>query len=200
MLIKEVNKVLKEKCSRLLLIYISYDSCWTVANGSLNPDLFFLDNVHLVKQGNLKLAESIFSSIKNCNGVTCNNQKQLLMSYRMAVSFKLNNSDFPLYLFLLYLNLFPLFLFRYHLLLHVGLPDMLVLFPINLSLILPTSVMALFVQVSILANLFVLVNLCLSNVRPSKPTISSNFYLSKPVSPRNISFSRSIRSSDVCQS
>ena len=41
---------------------------------------------------------------------------------------------------------------------------------------------------------------CLSNVRPSKPAISSNFYLSKPICPRNISFSRSIRSSDICQS
>ena len=41
---------------------------------------------------------------------------------------------------------------------------------------------------------------CLSNVRPSKPTISSKFYVSKPVCPRNISFTRSIRSSDVCQS
>ena len=40
-LIKEVNKILKEKCSRLFFIYINCDSCWTVANGSLNPDLFF---------------------------------------------------------------------------------------------------------------------------------------------------------------
>ena len=93
-LIKEVNEILKEKCSRLFFIYISYDSCWTVANDSFNPELFFLD-VHLVEQGNLKLAESIFSSIENCNGVTCNDQKQFLMSYKMAVSFKLNNSDFP---------------------------------------------------------------------------------------------------------
>ena len=69
-LIKEVNEILQEKCSKLFFIYISYDSCWTVANGSLNPDLFFLDNVHLVEQGNLNLAESIFSSIENCNGVT----------------------------------------------------------------------------------------------------------------------------------
>ena len=43
----------------------------------------------------------------------------------------------------------------------VGLLVMLVLLPINLSLMLPTSVMVLFVQVmSILVNLFVLVNLC----------------------------------------
>ena len=93
-LIKEVNEILNEKCSRLFFIYISYDSYWTVANGSLNPDLFFLDNVHLVEKGNLKLAESKFSSIENCNGITCNSQKKFLMSYKMAVSFKLNNSDF----------------------------------------------------------------------------------------------------------
>ena len=38
----------------------------------------------------------------------------------------------------------------------------------------------------------------LSNVSPSKRTVSSNFYPSKPVCPRNIR--RSICSSDVCQS
>ena len=94
-LIKEVNEILKVKCSKSFFTYISYDSCWTVANGSLNPDLFFLDNVHLVEKGNLKLAESIFSSIENCNGVTCNKQKQFLICHKMTVSFKLNNFDFP---------------------------------------------------------------------------------------------------------
>ena len=63
-LIKEVNEILKAKYSKSFFTYISYDSCWTVANGSLNPDLFFLDNLHLVEKGNLKLAESIFSSIE----------------------------------------------------------------------------------------------------------------------------------------
>ena len=74
-LIKEVNQILKAKCSKSFFICISYDSCWTFANGSLNQDLFFQDNVHLVEKGNLKLAESIFSSIENCNGVTCNKHK-----------------------------------------------------------------------------------------------------------------------------
>ena len=81
----------------------------------------------------------------------------------MPVSFKLNSFDFPPYfpLFLLHPNLSPLFLLRYNLLLHVGLPDMLVLFPISLSLILPTLALVLFVQVmSIIVNLFVPVNLC----------------------------------------
>ena len=71
-LIKEVDQILKAKCSKSFFIYIGYNSCWTVANGSLNPDLFFSDNVLLVEKGNLKLAESIFSSTKNCDDVTCN--------------------------------------------------------------------------------------------------------------------------------
>ena len=201
-LIKEVNEILKEKCSRLFFIYISYDIFWTVANGSLNPDLFFLDNVHLVQQGNLKLAESIFSSIENCNGVTCNNQKKFLMSYKMAASFKLNNSDFP-----------PLSLST------VSKPVSFV--PVSLSFATacrssryasalshkplsdPTNVCdGTVCSSSVYPSKPIRPSkpVCLSNVRPGKPTISSNFYLSKPVCPRNISFSRSIRSSDVCQS
>ena len=93
-LIKEVNQILKAKCSKSFFIYVGYDSCWTFTNGTLNPDLFFSDNVHLVEKGNLKLAESIFILIKNRNGVTCNKHKQFLISYKMAVSFKLNNFDF----------------------------------------------------------------------------------------------------------
>ena len=91
--IKEVNHILKAKCSKSLFIYIGYDSCWIFANGSLNADLFFSDNVHLAEKGNLKLTEAIFSSIKNCNSVTCN--KQFLISYKIAVSFKLNNFCSP---------------------------------------------------------------------------------------------------------
>ena len=32
---------------------------WIILNE--NPDLFYLDNFHLVENGNIKLAESIFS-------------------------------------------------------------------------------------------------------------------------------------------
>ena len=63
-LIKKVNQILKAKCSKSFFIYIGYYSCWTFANGSLNLGLFFLDNVHLVEKGNLKMEEPIFSSIR----------------------------------------------------------------------------------------------------------------------------------------
>ena len=178
---------------------ITEKSCWTFANGSLNPDLFFSDNKHLVRKGNLKLAEAIFSSIENCNGVTCNKHKQFLISYKMAVSFKLNNFDFP------------------------SLPFSIVSKPVSsvpASLLFATACSS-FSYVSALSHksLSDLANVCdgivcSSNVysskpigpskpvcfnsfRPSKPIISKNFYLGKLVCPRNISSSRSFRLSNV---
>ena len=57
-LTKETNKFYNQNVqSHSLYIYIKYDIRWTVANGSLNPDLFFLDTVHLVEKGNQKLAK-----------------------------------------------------------------------------------------------------------------------------------------------
>ena len=63
--------------------------------GSLNSDLFYLDNVHLVENGNLKVAESIFSFINNFGNIKHNIHIQFNKSCKMAVSFKLNNVDFP---------------------------------------------------------------------------------------------------------
>ena len=54
-LIKEVSQILKAKCFKSFFIYIGCDSCSTFANGSLNPDLFFLENVHLVEKGKFKI-------------------------------------------------------------------------------------------------------------------------------------------------
>ena len=68
----------------------------TLSNGFLYPQFFYLDNVHLVKNGNLKLAKSIFSLIENFDNVKHNNYIQFSKSYKMAVSFKFNNVDFPL--------------------------------------------------------------------------------------------------------
>ena len=92
--IKEVNDVLKTKCSHLCFTFICPDSNWTLSNGSLDPNLFYLDNVYLVEKGNFKLAGSIFSLIKNFDNVKHNNHIQFNKSYKMAVSFKSNNTDF----------------------------------------------------------------------------------------------------------
>ena len=128
--------------------------------------------------------------------------KLLLISYKMAVSFKLDNFDFPSLSFSTVskpVSSVPASLSfatacrssRYvKALFHKSLSD-------------PTNVCDGTVCSSNVYSskpIYPSKPVCLSNVCPSKPTISSNFYLSKPVCPRNISYSRSIRSSDVCQS
>ena len=112
--------------------------------------------MHLVEKGYLKLADPIFSSIENCQGITCNRHKHSLISYKWLRLLNETTLTFPLYFFLLYLNLFSLFLFCYHLLLHVDLSVMLVLLRIYLSE--PT-------------------NVCDGTI------CSSNFYPSKPITP-----------------
>ena len=78
--IKEVNDILKTKCYQSCFTFIFPDSHCTLSNGSLDPDLFYLDNVHLVKNGNFKLAGSIFCLIKNFDNVKHNNHIQFLVN------------------------------------------------------------------------------------------------------------------------
>ena len=98
--IKKVNQILKLKCYESSCTFVSYDSGWSLANGFLNADLYYSDRLHLVEKGNLKLAESIFNSIEVPNDFICrNHNNKFSKSYKMAVSFKLNNTDFPPLLF-----------------------------------------------------------------------------------------------------
>ena len=94
--IKKVNQILKLKCYKSSFTFVSYDSGWTLASGSVNVDLYYSDRLHLVEKGNLKLAESIFNSTEVSNDVICrNHNNKFSKSNKMAVSFKLNNTDFP---------------------------------------------------------------------------------------------------------
>ena len=96
MSIEKVNRILKLKCYESSYTFVSYDSGWTLANGSLNADLYYSDRLYLVEKGYLKLAESIFNSIEVSNDfIGRNHNNKFSNSYKMAVSFKLNNADFP---------------------------------------------------------------------------------------------------------
>ena len=93
--IRQVNDILKTKFSQSCFTFLCTDSDWTLSNGSLDSDLFYFDNVHFVENGNLKLAESIFSFINNFDNINHKNHIQFQKSYKIAVLFKLNNTDFP---------------------------------------------------------------------------------------------------------
>ena len=93
--IKDVNEILKLKCVRFSFSYIGQNTDWTLANGSLNPELFNSDKIHLVENGNSKLSESIRKSIEDFYDTGNINHYQLTKSYKMAVSFVLSNADLP---------------------------------------------------------------------------------------------------------
>ena len=66
---------------------------WTLENGSLKPNLFYKDNVHLIEEGNVKLSKSIVNAIIP----TISNENVSTMSnlFRHTTDFQLNEADFP---------------------------------------------------------------------------------------------------------
>ena len=57
MSIKEVNQILKLKCYKSSYIFVGYDSRWTLANGSLNEDLYYSDRLHLVEKRKSEISQ-----------------------------------------------------------------------------------------------------------------------------------------------
>ena len=62
-------------------------------NGSLKPDLFYLDKLHLVDKGNLILVKLIYISGKS--HYESQNNYQLNKTYKSVTILSLSNADFP---------------------------------------------------------------------------------------------------------
>ena len=60
--IDEINNYLCCKSKLNGINFITHTD-WTFQDGSLKPNLFYADKLHLIKEGNAKLAASIFNSI-----------------------------------------------------------------------------------------------------------------------------------------
>ena len=73
--------------------YIGQDTDWTLANGSLNSELFYTDKIHLVEKGNSKLSKPIRRGTEDFYDTRNINHYQLPKSYKMVVSFVLRNAD-----------------------------------------------------------------------------------------------------------
>ena len=93
--ITDVNEFLELKCVWFSFSYIGQNNDWNLANGSLNPDLFYSDKVHLVEKRNSELSKSIHKSIEDFYDTGNVNRYQLTKSYKVAVSFVSTNTDFP---------------------------------------------------------------------------------------------------------
>ena len=63
LLINKVNDILKYECHKNGFVFIVQDHGWALPNISLDCSLFYKDSLHLVEQGNVKLAKSIVSKL-----------------------------------------------------------------------------------------------------------------------------------------
>ena len=61
-LIKEINAILKCKCTLHSFNFIEQKECWADNNETLDPSLFCHDKLHLIQKGNIKLSESIITA------------------------------------------------------------------------------------------------------------------------------------------
>ena len=103
LLINRVNDILKYECHKNGFVFIVQDHGWTLPNGSLDCSLFYKDSLHLVEQGNVKLAKSIVStltaqnnqinfSFKSRNTLYSDVSKQSVLA---TISFSFKEDDFP---------------------------------------------------------------------------------------------------------
>ena len=80
LLINKVKDILKYKCHKNGFVFIVQDNGWTLPNGSLDCSIFYKDSLHLVEQGNVKLAKSIVSTL-----TAQNNSFQLLFLFPLRM-------------------------------------------------------------------------------------------------------------------
>ena len=98
-----MNEILKYQCNINGFTFIFQDHGWTFANGSLDCSLFYKDLLHLIEQGNIKLAKSITLTItsryKDINLSSTNSNTSYSditrQEVQSTISFSLNVDDFP---------------------------------------------------------------------------------------------------------
>ena len=93
LLIKESKNILKSSRYLNHINLTNQNTNWINMSGSLKPDLFYSDKLHLLEKGNVILAKSIYISVKNHYG--SQNNYQLSKTDKSVTAFSLNNAVFP---------------------------------------------------------------------------------------------------------
>ena len=161
---------------------------WTLQDGSLKPNLFYTDKLHLIEEGNVKLAASIYNSINHNTSIN----KIVSISSKMFAchtSFILKQEDFPM----LSCNVSVRN--------SVCNPDKATVKCVRKSLFKSVSTSSVrrgkpISDSNVCSSK--LVSASASFVRPNKPIHSSNVRLSKPITSSNTRPSKPISGSNVC--
>ena len=91
--IKELNEYLRHKCNFIGVTFVDQID-WTSQNGSLKSNLHYDDNLHLIEEGNAKLAALIY---KHINPPVCSNNSVSVATelFPRNIDFYLSDEDFP---------------------------------------------------------------------------------------------------------
>ena len=92
--INEINDYLSYKCGLNDFNFVKPKD-WTLHNGSLKPNLFYMDNLHLVEEGNMKLSESIINVIKPNKNIPTESISISSKCFNHAADLNINDYDFP---------------------------------------------------------------------------------------------------------
>ena len=92
--INEINDYLLYKCSLNDFNFVKPKD-WSLHNGSLKPNLFYMDNLHLVEERNMKLSESIINVIKPNKNIPTESISISSKCFNYAGDFNINDYDFP---------------------------------------------------------------------------------------------------------
>ena len=92
--INEINDYLLYKCSLNDFNFVKPKD-WTLHNGSLKPNLFYMDNLHPVKEGNMKLSESIINVIKPNKSIPTESISISSKCFNHAADLNINDYDYP---------------------------------------------------------------------------------------------------------
>ena len=184
--INEINNDLLCKCKQNGLTFIDQKD-WTLQDGSLKPNFFYVDKLHLVEDGNAKLAESIVNVINtNVNNYKHATTSSILLSN--TKEFHFNQEDFPP---------LPCNLFVRNAVCNPVKP---VVKWCSDTLVTSKSVNCHHVHLNKpvgSCNVRTIKPVCSRNVRPSKPANTSNVNYSKPVCTSNVNQSKPVCTSNV---
>ena len=92
-IIDQVNDILQYKCVNEGFYFIDQSNGWTHDNGELNFKLYYKDSVHLIENGNAKLAMSLCSNMVLNNNINKNVSKQYNL-YSNCFYFTLKEDEF----------------------------------------------------------------------------------------------------------
>ena len=75
-IVNDVNIMLGNACPLYQILFFKINDDWLQANGKLNPQLFWKDDLHLSKTGYQKFATSLFKFISSCTRSKSNQHKK----------------------------------------------------------------------------------------------------------------------------